>query len=176
MKTTPRCARNLRLTAAPSACVLSLLCLLLFAHGTAHAVEGPDAAVIAALIDTGGELSTAYGSGEVCPRLSADRERLAGIREQGGISMRRLLGVVEKAQEADVRESFSHALRSIQKLERTLDGAGEMCRLGDERVVSTGYIYRMQDDAEILAEAGLRLCRSLREALPRFTWPACSRP
>lgn len=153
-------------------------CLLVGAStAEGRMVEGPDAAVIRSLIVTGGDLAAAYDAGTgLCDRLKTDKAQLADIRGKGGVSMKRLLGVVERAQEPAVHEAFDHALRSIRKVEHTLDGAEEICRRGDERLQATGYVYRMQDDAQVLVESGVRLCRTLQDALPQFTWPDCSRP
>ncbi len=143
----------------------------------ARAVEGPDAAVIRSLIEAGNDLAAAYDAGTgLCARIRTDKAHLADIRDKGGVSMKRLLGVVERAQEPPVHEAFDHALRSVRKVEHTLDGAEEICRRGDDRLQATGYVYRMQDDAQLLVESGLRLCRTLQDALPRFTWPDCTRP
>ncbi|WCB47316.1 hypothetical protein [Nitratidesulfovibrio vulgaris] len=143
----------------------------------ARTVEGPDAAVIRSLIEAGNDLAVAYDAGTgLCARIRTDKAHLADIRDKGGVSMKRLLGVVERAQEPSVHEAFDHALRSVRKVEHTLDGAEEICRRGDDRLQATGYVYKMQDDAQLLVESGLRLCRTLQDALPRFTWPDCTRP
>lgn len=139
-------------------------------------VTGPDAAAIRSVIDTGNGLSRSYATNhDVCGSIPEDRMQLGIVRGHIATSMTRLMAVVERDEEPAVRSAFDHVSRELHLLERTLDGAVEMCRVGTDRLAATGYILRMEDDAEALALSGMRLCRELRKALPHFTWPDCDR-
>lgn len=163
---------------APAAWILAA-CLLLSGPEARAAdnTPGQSADAVERFIRAGVELADAYAAGPVCGRIAGDVERVRGARAGSEAAMKRLLLVENDPRQEMLRGAFRRANESALRLERTLDGAGAVCRQGgDARMDATGYRLRLENEALFLAENGRTLCRTLRAEVPGMVWPDCDRP
>ncbi len=146
------------------------------AHAAGNTL-GQDATAVQQFIRTGTELADAYGAGPICERIGGDMDKVRSVRTGSEAAMKRLLLVENDPRQEMLRSAFRRANESTSRLERTLDGAGAVCRQGgDVRMDATGFRLRLENEAVFLAENGRTLCRTLRTEVPGMAWPDCDRP